>query len=430
MSDRETSFKKFLLLWSGDLVSAIGSGLTSFGLGVYIFGQTGKASLMALVTLLAFFPSLLLGPVAGILADRYDRRLLMILGDGLSAAGLLFILFHLIRGEAKLWQICAGVTLSSVFTSLLEPAYKATITDLLWPEQYSKASGMVQLAGSAKYLISPMLAGFLLTFSDIRLLLILDICTFLVTITTTLAVQIGLPRVQADKEGFSFFRELKDGWSALSGKKGLLPLTLMGALITFSLGCLQTLASPMILSFSDSAALGTLMTVITSGMLVSSIFLGCITVRRYTDLLSVSLFGSGIFMALFGARENILFIGVAGFLFFAMLPFANASLDFLLRTNIDNRLQGRAWGLIGLISQLGYVAAYAVSGLLADYVFTPLLLEGGVLSESVGRILGTGAGRGIGFLIVLAGIFLCATSVILFFMKSVRKLEDGGSHES
>lgn len=430
MNDSKKSFKKFLLLWSGDFISAIGSGLTSFGLGVYIFEQTGKASLMALVTLLAFFPSLLLSPVAGILADRYDRRLLMVFGDGFSAVGLLFILFHLMRGEAQLWQICVGVTISSIFTSLLEPAYKATITDLLKPEQYSKASGMVQLAGSAKYLISPMLAGFLLTFSDIRLLLILDSCTFLVTITTTLAVQRGLPRVQAKKEGFSFFRELKDGWSALSGKKGLLTLTLMGALITFSLGCLQTLASPMILSFSDSAALGTLMTVITSGMLVSSILLGCITIRRYTNLLSISLCGSGVFMALFGARENIVFIGMVGFLFFAMLPFANTSLDCLLRTNIDNRLQGRAWGLIGLISQLGYVVAYAVSGLLADYIFTPLLLEGGALSESVGRILGTGAGRGIGFLIVLAGILLCVTSIILFFMKSIRKLEDGGGHES
>ena len=117
-----------MLLWSGDFVSAIGSGLTSFGLGVYIFQQTGKASQMALVTLLAFLPSLLLGPVAGVLADRHDRRLLMVLGDSLSAVGLLFILVSLMQGEARLWQICVGVTISSVFASLLEPAYKATIT--------------------------------------------------------------------------------------------------------------------------------------------------------------------------------------------------------------------------------------------------------------------------------------------------------------
>ena len=423
------SFGAFMLLWSGGFISAIGSGLTSFGLGVYIFQQTGKASQMALVTLLAFLPSLLLGPVAGVLADRYDRRLLMVLGDSLSAVGLLFILVSLMQGEARLWQICVGVTISSVFASLLEPAYKATITDLLDPEQYSKASGLVQIAGSAKYLVSPVLAGFLLTISYIRLLLLLDICTFFVTVSTTLAVKKDLKGRKAEK-GSSFSAELKTGWDALTGKKGILPLVVMGALITFCLGVIQTLASPMVLSFSDSATLGTLMTVITLGMLVSSAVLGGISIQNgYAGLLSLSLFGAGIFMALFGLRENAVFMGAAGFLFFAMLPFANASLDYLLRTNIENRLQGRAWGMIGLISQIGYVAAYAVSGLLADYVFTPLLLDGGPLSESIGKILGTGPGRGIGLLIILAGLLLRVTSGILLCMKSIRSLENGGLYE-
>lgn len=423
MNGNGKSFGKFLLLWSGDFISAIGSGLTSFGLGVYIFEQTGKASQMAFIMLLGFLPALLLSPFAGALADHYDRRKMMILGDSLSATGLLFILLCLVRGEAAFWQICIGVTISSVFSSLLEPAYKATISDLLDPQQYSKASGLVQIAGSAKYLISPVLAGFLLTFSDIRLLLVLDICTFFVTVATTFAVQRGLESKTVESK-FSFLTELKEGWNALSGKKGILTLVVMGALITFCLGFVQTLASPMVLSFSDSAVLGTLTTVIASGMLVSGVVLGGLTIKKgYAGLLCLSLCGAGIFMALFGMRENIWFIGVSGFLFFAMLPFANASLDYLIRTNIDNRLQGRAWGLIGLVSQLGYVVAYAVSGLLADYIFTPLLLEEGALADSAGKILGTGPGRGIGLLIVIAGIALSVTSLILFGMKSIRKLE-------
>lgn len=430
MDNTDKSFGRFLLLWFGDFISAIGSGLTSFGLGVYIFQQTGKASLMALVTLLAFLPSLLLSPFAGVLADRYDRRVLMVIGDSLSAIGLIFILICFLNGEVLLWQICVGVTISSVFASLLEPAYKATITDLLNPEQYSKASGMVQIASSAKYLISPLLAGFLLTISDIRLLLVLDIMTFFVTVTTTLAVRKGIQSKKVEKT-FSFWYEIKMGWNALCDKKGVFTLVIVGALITFCLGFIQTLASPMVLSFSDSATLGTLMTVIASGMLVSSVLLGGITIKKgYVGLLSVSLCGAGIFMALFGFRENMLFIGIAGFLFFGTLPFANASLDYLIRTNIDNSLQGRAWGMIGLISQLGYVVAYAVSGLLADYVFTPLLLPNGTLSTSVGKILGTGTGRGIGFLIIIAGILLCITSLILYCMKSIRELESRGTYEA
>ena len=170
---QKSNFNKFLLLWFGELVSSIGSGLTAFGLGVYIFKVTGSAASMALVTLLGFLPSLLLSVPAGILADRYDRRLLMMIGDGFSALGVLFILICMIRGEATLFQICIGVSVSAIFSALLEPSYRATITDLLTAKEFSRANGLVSLAGSSRYLFSPLIAGFLLTISDVKLLLII-----------------------------------------------------------------------------------------------------------------------------------------------------------------------------------------------------------------------------------------------------------------
>ena len=197
---RQSNFPKFMLLWTGELISAIGGGLTSFGLGVYVFQQTGSAGSMALVTLLAFLPTLLLSVPAGVLADRYDRRLLMMLGDGCSGVGILYILLCVMRGGAALWQICLGVFVSSTFSALLEPSYRATGCvaeqgdDLLTKEEYSKASGLVSLAGSARYLISPVLAGVLLAVSDIRLLLAIDICTFFPTVFAAAVVRKGFAR--------------------------------------------------------------------------------------------------------------------------------------------------------------------------------------------------------------------------------------------
>lgn len=428
MSFLAKPFHKFMFLWMGDFISAIGSGLTSFGLGVYIFQQTGKTSLMALVTLLGFLPSILLSIPAGVLADRYDRRLLMVIGDSCSAIGLLFILFCMRNGEAEIWQICVGVVVSSVFTSLLEPAYRATITDLLPPSEFSKASGLMQVVGSAKYLISPVLAGFLLTMFDIRLLLVIDICTFFVTVGAILVVRKGIAR-KAAAVSESFSAQMREGLHAVTENKGIFLLVVMGSLITFCIGFLQTLSSPMVLSFESSATLGTLMSVIASGMLLSSILLGSVSVKKgYVRMLCLSLFGAGIFMAIFGLRANIWLIGIGGFLFFAMLPFANTSLDFLIRTGIPNELQGRAWGFIGFLSQIGYVVAYAISGLLADYVFTPMLMPEGLLSGTVGILFGTGVGRGIGLLIFLAGALLCVTAIILGNMKTIRNLE-GGTNE-
>ena len=194
------NFRKFLLLWSGELVSSIGGGLTSFGLGVYIFQQTGSAASMALVTLLGFLPTLLLSVPAGVLADRYDRRLLMMIGDGCSAIGIIYILVCMMTGGASLAQICVGVFVSAVFSALLEPSFRATITDLLTKEEYSKASGLVSLAGSARYLFSPVIAGFLLTVSDVKLLLVIDICTFFLTVAGATVERRGIGAKAAEKK--------------------------------------------------------------------------------------------------------------------------------------------------------------------------------------------------------------------------------------
>lgn len=112
---QKSNFGKFMLLWAGELISSIGGGLTSFGLGVYVFQETQSAASMALITLLAFLPTLLLSIPAGVLADRFDRRLLMMAGDGFSAIGILFILICMLKGHASLAMICIGVSISSIF---------------------------------------------------------------------------------------------------------------------------------------------------------------------------------------------------------------------------------------------------------------------------------------------------------------------------
>ena len=407
--DRKHNFNRFLLLWAGEFVSSIGGGLTSFGLGVYVFEQTQSAANMAIVTLLAFLPTLLLSVPAGVLADRYDRRLLMMLGDGCSAVGILFILFCMLRGGASLTEICIGVTISAVFSSLLEPSYRATVTDLLDADEYSRASGMVSIAGSARYLISPILAGVLLTVSDIRLLLILDICTFFLTVICTGVVRKGLT-AKAVEEKETFFKALQMGWNAVTEKKGVFLLILLSSVMTCFMGAFQILAEPLILDFNNSATLGIGETVCASGMLVSSLFLGVKGIKKgYLKILSGSLSIAGIAMILFGLKENIYLICVAGFLFFAMLPFANNCLDYLVRTNIADELQGRAWGFIGFLSQIGYVVAYGLAGILAD---------------GIGEQFQVGVGRGAAVVIMISGGLLGIMALAIYPIKSVRELEN------
>ena len=408
--DERSNFGKFILLWTGELISSIGGGLTSFGLGVYIFNRTGSAAQMALVTLLGFLPTLLLGVPAGVLADRYDRRLLMMIGDGLSAFGIIYILICMAGDGAKLWQICIGVFASAAFSALLEPAFRATITDLLTKEDYSKASGLVSLAGSARYLFSPVIAGFLLSVSDVRLLLVIDIFTFFLTVVCAAVVRKSI-KFDTKEEHAPFLESLKEGWDALYLNKGVFLLVMVSSAITLFMGMFQILAEPLILAFRDARALGIAETICACGMLVSGLVLGIRGIKKnFVPVLSAALMTAGIGMFGFGLFENIFTICIFGFVFFAALPFANNCLDYLVRTNIADELQGRAWGMIGFLSQLGYAVAYAVSGVAAD---------------CFGVFTGKGVGRGSAMVIMIAGVSMSAVALSIYYIRSIRSLEPG-----
>ncbi|MCR5398106.1 MAG: MFS transporter [Lachnospiraceae bacterium] len=404
----KSNFGKFILLWSGELISSIGGGLTSFGLGVYVFNMTGSAASMALVTLLGFLPTLLLSVPAGVLADRYDRRLLMMIGDGCSALGIIYILICMLNGGATLTQICVGVFISSVFSALLEPAFRATITDLLTKEEYSRASGLVSLAGSSRYLFSPIIAGFLLTVSDIKLLLVIDISTFVLTVISAAVVRKGIGTKEIE-DNPPFAESMREGFAILKAQRGVLILVVISSFISLFLGVFQILAEPLILSFADAATLGTAETVCACGMLASGLILGIKGLKNhYVRTMFLSFVFMGVFIVGFGLIENMVPICIFGFLFFATLPFANNTLDYLARTNIPDEAQGRVWGVIGFISQLGYVVAYAISGVAAD---------------KLGAASGRGVGRGAAYVMMISGVCLALIAVFIIASPEVRKLE-------
>lgn len=427
----EAGFKKFLIIWFGELISNIGSGLTAFGLGLYVWQMTYSAVDVAMVEMAALLPMILLAPVAGVLADSYDRRLLMILGDIVSGFGLIAMLVIMLTGDIQVWQICLCVGFISVFSALLDPAYKATITDLLTEDEYTKASGMVGIASSSKFLISPIIGGFILAFFSMEVILLIDILTFVVTVAAIFSVRKSLAVKSKVKKEMDFFKDLKEGWQILLESKGVMLLIVLVSCLMFYMGIIQVLSKPMILSFASEQTTGILQTVVACGMMMSSILIGRgILKKNFVNVMVASFIVSGIMMAGFGATTSIPVIIISGFLFFATLPFATTCIDVLIRKSIDNDKQGRAWGLISLISQVGYVVAYVFAGVLADYVFIPALVEDGVLADSVGKIIGTGETRGIGFLIMFAGLGLIITALFVSKSKNIRvmetqKVEDG-----
>lgn len=415
--------KKFMIIWLGELISGIGSGMTVFALAVYAYQTTGSVTLVSVISLAAFLPAILLSPLGGVLADRYDRRLLMIIGDLCSGLGLLYVLWNIHAGSVSMLPVIAGVTFNAVFVALMEPAFKATITDLLTEEEYARASGMVQIAGNARYLISPVLAGMLLTVSDIRLILMLDIGTFFITITTVALVRKSIAKpVRKGSKGA--LTQMREGFAVLKENRGISALIVLMAFVCFFVGFLQTLVGPMVLAVSDAATVGTMESVCAVGMLVGSVIISVMGIRgSYVSLLRCAGMVAALFMALSGVSVRLPVTGAGIFLFFLALPFLNTGADVLVRSNVAVEKQGRVWGIISLLSQAGTVLAYGLSGVLADHIFEPMLAQDGVLAGNIGRLIGTGQGRGIGFMLILSGLGMLLAAFAIGHSRDIRSLE-------
>ena len=416
--------KNFYKLWLGELISNIGSGMTAFALSVYIYEKTGSVSYVSLITLLSFMPSIILSPIGGLLADRYDRRLLMIIGDLFSGLGLVYILWNIQAGEKSIVPIFVGITFSSIFTSLLEPSYRATLTDILEEENYAKASGLIQAAGSAKYLISPVIAGMILSVADIRVILLLDILTF---ITTCLMIFLVRKSMNSETQNYKkdSFKGLLEGLFIIKENKGVYSLVIIMFFVCFFMGFIQILIRPMILALSSVKTAGMMESLCAAGLLIGSLWIGIAGIKKnYSKILAVASFFCGIFMSMTGVNKNLAIIGISTFLFFSTLPFMNSCADVLVRVSVPNELQGRVWGLISLITQMGTVTAYIISGVMADYIFEPMFNKNGILVENIGMIIGTGKGRGIGFMLILSGIGMLIMAIVIWKNGEIREVSE------
>ena len=241
-------------------------------------------------------------------------------------------------------------------------------------------------------------------------MIIIDICTFALTIFCIASVRKSQKSARKKKDE-SFIESFKEGFMAITQKRGLIVLIAVSAVMTCFMGAIQILVEPMILDFQTSKVLGITETVCASGMLVSSMIIGVKGLKKnFSRILSFSLMLCGICMIGFGSREDIYVICIFGFMFFFMLPFANNCLDYLTRINIDPSKQGRAWGLISFLSQLGYVFAYAFAGILADRI-------------AIARNIGVG--RGAAIVIMISGVMLSLSALMLLRFKSVKELEKG-----
>lgn len=423
--DEKRTMRTFVTIWLGQVVSLVGSSLTSFALGVWTFERTGSATLFALILTFAVVPGIVAGPFAGALVDCWDRRRVMILSDSASAVGTLAVAALLWAGRLELWHIYAVAALGSVAGAFQKPAYLSSIGLLVPREHLARASGMVQFGMAAAQVVAPLLAGFMLAGVGMRGVVLADFATFLVALGALLAVRIPSPAPRPRKERQPLWREARVGWSYLAERRGLLWLLGLFAVLNLGLGVAQALLTPLVLGFASHEVLGVVASAVGGGMLAGSVAMSTWggPKRRVQGILGATLLiGAGLVGA--GLRPSAPLVAASLFALFFAVPVAIGCSQAVWQVKVPAAVQGRVFATRTMIASSSVPVAFLLAGRLTDAVFEPLLAPGGALAGSVGALIGTGHGRGAALLLVLAGALTIVVAVVAALVPEVRGIEE------
>lgn len=418
----------FLVIWAGQVVSLFGTSLTSFALGVWVYEQTGMATKFALMGLFSSLPAILFSPVAGALVDRWDRRWAMILSDSGSALVTLVLAALLFSHRLELGYLYAALVVSSLFTSFQWPAWSATTALLVPKHQLGRASGLEQSGQAVSQILAPMAGGFLLVAIHIQGVMLIDVATYLAALLTLLWARVPRPAGSgepASEKPPKLSEQVRAGWRFIADRPGLRALLLYLAMINLVAGFNMALATPLVLSIASPAALGIVLAVASAGLLLGGLVMSAHggPRRRMAGVIGFGLvYSLGFLMT--GLRASVPLIAAASFLAMFSVPLVNGCSQAVWQSKVPPALQGRVFALRRMIAQATLPLAFLIAGPLADWVFEPLLSEGGALAGSLGTLLGTGKGRGIGLLYVLLGLLALAADALAWRSRSLQRLEE------
>jgi len=408
------------------MISLLGSELNGFALGVWVYQRTTSVTQFTLIAVFAAVPSLIISPIAGTLVDRWDRRRVLIVSNILLASNTLIILFLLFNNQLSIWHIYVLTVTAAIYGAFPLPARAAITPLLISKEQLGRANGLMQFGQAGVQILGPALAGIAVVTIGIQGVMVIDFVSFFAVLLSLLVVRIPRPLISAASRAAqgSLLREMRYGWDYLVARPGMLTLLLLFAISNFLLGSVVILVTPLILSISDPAGLGTVASIAGFGMLVGSVVVMVwgIPKNRILGVLGGSFIG-GICVIVGGLQPSVLLFALAAFGYMLTVPIVGTCTTVIWQTKVAADVQGRVFALSGMIASITAPLSFLASGPLADRVFGPLLAVNGALAGSVGRVIGVGPGRGIGLMFIVMGSLHLIVVALSYLYPRLRNLE-------
>lgn len=410
--------RDFLLLWSTQLGSSLGSSMTNFALVIWSYEQTGSALSTALLSVCSYAPYVLMSIFAGALSDKWNKRITMLVSDSLAALCTVVVLVLLRLGRLELWHLYGLNALNGLMNTIQQPASDVSISLLTPKKHYQKVGGMRSFSNSLVNVLTPIIATAVLSLTSIEVVIAFDLFTFLMAFVSLLLF-IKIPDVsQEETKKETVLQSAKEGLKYLKNHRGVLDLILFLAAINLIASIYNAALPAMLLSRTGGGehALGIVNTVAGIAMLLGSVIVSITPspksrVRVICNTLLISMSTENFILAL-GNSVPIWCLGAA--LGWFLIPIMSTNMDVLLRSYIPLSMQGRVYSARNTLQFFTIPVGYFLGGILVDKVFEPFMQT--QVSESFWvSLFGAGKGSGAAMLFLLIGFL--GVMICLIFRK-------------
>lgn len=421
--------KNFYSVWFSRLISILGSSLTTFGVSVWVYGETGKATPMVVTMLCSILPSVIFAPLSGIVCDYFNRKKIIFIADSIAAITSLLLLMCLMMERFDFGIICAFNFINATANMLDNNAYQASLSTLVKENDIKKAGGMNQIIDSISSIIAPVCAGILYYPVGLKGLLVIDLCTYVVAMLIFIRVPacVFSDSEKEKKEHEKFFENILAGFQFIFSQRGLTLLMIFYAMFNFPLNVSDSLTEPLVLSLGSSFDMGLVKMAGGIGLFLGSLFItGKGMKYSYSKSIFISAVVTGVSICVIGIRNNIYSIMLGEFVFLFIIPIVNTLAGTLWILKTPKELQGRVYAARGMVVKSIIPLSYLLVGPMADR-WIPMFLEKHPNACKGIQIVLKEGNLNYRLVYVLAGMTAIILALLFFSQKDLRKLDQDGS---
>jgi MFS transporter, DHA3 family, macrolide efflux protein len=427
---KPTGMTAFITIWLGQIVSVLASSMSHFGLSIWMYQETESATAMGLMQVFFITPFLIMSPFAGVMVDRYNRKLMMMISDFTAFLATAGVLTLMALGQLEFWHLYIAAALNGIGNTFQWPAYSAAISTMIPKSQLGRANGLMSLMEAGPGVLAPLTAGALMPVIGLTGLLTLDVITFFFAIGALAIVHIPQPRQteEGKKAQGSVLKEAAFGFRYIFARPSLLGLQLIFFFANLFQGISLVVFAPMVLARTDQNTLvfGSVQTAAAIGMVAGGIIMSAWGgFKRRTNGVLFGWIYVGFGMMAYGLKFGLPIWLVAGVIGAPIVgALINASNQAIWQSKVAPDLQGRVFSARRLIAWFTTPISPIIGGVLADFVMEPAMQTGTVLPNLFGWLVGTGPGAGMGLLMVFCGIGISLIGLAGYFIPVVRDAED------